>query len=169
MNFAYIFRQAILQHTSERSHLEDCLALHETAEPKQLYSYGFSKQDSDVILTPFNLHYASVSFNTLWKYTKDRSSLVLSGDKKQTSGIKWVKMQSKTDIHWSSKLKAHVILFNLETLFSLKLLSLCLTYTYSRFKISWLDFCLSHLGKDSLCIQESNPHLVQSVLNFNLR
>ena len=65
MNFAYIFRQAILQHTSERSHLEDCLALHETAEPTQLYSYGFSKQDSDVILTPFNLHYASVSFNTL--------------------------------------------------------------------------------------------------------
>ena len=34
MNFANFFRQAILQHTSERPHLEDSLALSETAEPK---------------------------------------------------------------------------------------------------------------------------------------
>ena len=34
MNFANLFRQAVLQHTSERPHLEDSLALSETAEPK---------------------------------------------------------------------------------------------------------------------------------------
>ena len=34
MNFTNFFRQAILQHTSERPHLEDFLALSETAEPK---------------------------------------------------------------------------------------------------------------------------------------
>ena len=48
------------------------------------------------------------------------------GGKKQTSGIKWVKTLSKTDIHWSSKLKVHVILFKLETVFSLKALFLTL-------------------------------------------
>ena len=34
MSFARFFEQAILQHTSERPHLEDSLALSETAEPK---------------------------------------------------------------------------------------------------------------------------------------
>ena len=54
---------------------------------------------------------------------------MFSGGKKQTSGTKWVKMLNKIDIHWNSKLKVHVILFKLETLFSLKALFLGLTYT----------------------------------------
>ena len=58
------------------------------------------------------------------------------GGENQTSVIKWVTMLSKIDIHWSSKLKIHVTLFKLETLFSPKSLSLGLTYTWSRLKKS---------------------------------
>ena len=44
--------------------------------------------------------------------------LMFAGDKKQINDIKLVIMLSKTDIHWSSKLRIHVILFKLETIFS---------------------------------------------------
>ena len=50
------------RHSSKRPHLEDSLALYETAEPKQLCFHECLKQDSDVILTPLNPHNASCLF-----------------------------------------------------------------------------------------------------------
>ena len=62
LNFANFFRQAMLRRSSKRPHLEDSLALYGTAKPKQLCFHECSKQDSDVILTPFNPHNASYLF-----------------------------------------------------------------------------------------------------------
>ena len=69
---------------------------------------------------------AFVPFNNFWKHIET------TGGKKQTSGIKWVKILSMIDIH----IEASSILFKLETLFSLKSLFLVLTPSWSRSKIS---------------------------------
>ena len=60
MNFSRFFRQAIVQHTFKRHHLEDSLALYETAEAK--YFHKCLKQDADVILTPLTPHHTSCLF-----------------------------------------------------------------------------------------------------------
>lgn len=103
-----------------------------------------------------------VSFSIPWKHKKTKCFLMFPAGKKQTSGIKWVKMLNNLDIHWSFKLKVPVTLLKFVTLFSLKSLFLDLTYTWSRLKIS-------HLWKNFVCILEGNPQRIKAVLNFNLR